>query len=246
MLRCTRNDRRLSHSDRLTCIILYDIVQRPIEPFIRSLFSRGGAGAHIFKELNINERIRAREVRLIGDTGEQVGIVPVKDALQMARERNTDLVEVAPTATPPVCRLMDYGKYKYAQIKKERQGRRTQKATQVREIRLRPKISPHDVESKIRLALRLLGEGNKVKVFVIFRGREFAHPELGWKLLQSVAESLKDKATLERPPSNEGGRINFIVAPLPAKQAKEAKPAPKEAKPVSNEPKPTIKEPVNA
>lgn len=185
-------------------------------------------------------------MRLISDTGEQVGIVPLKDALQMARERNTDLVEVAPTTTPPVCRLMDYGKYKYAQIKKERQGRRTQKATQVREIRLRPKISPHDIESKIRLALRLLGEGNKVKVFVIFRGREFAHPELGWKLLQNVAESLKDKAILERPPSTEGGRINFIVAPLPTKQAKEAKPVPKEAKPAPKEVKPTLKEPVNA
>lgn len=178
-------------------------------------------------------------MRLISEAGEQLGIVAVKEALQMARDRNTDLVEVAPTATPPVCRLMDYGKYKYAQIKKERQARRTQKATEVREIRLRPKISPHDVEAKIRLILRLLGEGNKVKVFVIFRGREFAHPELGWKLLQNMAETLKDKAILERPPSPAGGRINFIVAPLPAKQAKETKPPPKE-------PKLIIEEPVNA
>jgi translation initiation factor IF-3 len=157
----------------------------------------------------------------------------------MAKDRNTDIVEVAPTATPPVCRLMNYGKYKYQQIKKERQARQSQKATQVREIRLRPKISPHDMADKVRLALRLLGEGNKVKVSIIFRGRENTHPELGWKVLQNVVEAMKDKALLERPPSSEGGHINIILAPLPARHAKEAKPATKEMKT-------EIKEPVNA
>lgn len=165
--------------------------------------------------------------------------MPTAEALQKARERNLDLVEVAPTAAPPVCRMMDYGKYKYQQIKKERQSRRTQKATEVRELRLRPKISPHDIEAKLRLAQRLLSEGDKVKILVIFRGREFTHQDLGWKLLRSIAESVKDKAVLERPPSMEGGRMNLILAPLPPKQAKEAK-AP------AKEPKPELKEAINA
>ncbi len=174
----------------------------------------------------------------------------------MARERNLDLVEVAPTAAPPVCRLMDYGKFKYQQIKKERQSRKTQRAVEVRELRLRPKISQHDMEAKVRLILRLLSEGDKVKVVVIFRGREFTHQELGWKLLQSISESVKDKAVLERPPSMEGGRMNVIIAPLPVKPGKEAKPAPKAAKPeaqakevtppATGEPKPALKETINA
>ncbi len=163
----------------------------------------------------------------------------------MARERNVDLVEVAPTAAPPVCRLMDYGKYKYQQIKKERQSRRTQRATEVRELRLRPKISQHDMEAKIRLILRLLDEGDKVKIFVIFRGREFTHQEIGWKLLQSIAENLKDKVVIERPPSMEGGRMNVIVAPLPVKPGKEAKPSPREPK-AETQAKPALKETINA
>lgn len=156
----------------------------------------------------------------------------------MARDRNTDVVEVAPTAVPSVCRLMDYGKYKYQQIKKERQARRSQRATEVREIRLRPKISPHDVEGKIRLILRLLGEDNKVKVYIIFRGRELTHPELGWKVLQGIMDALKDKAILERSPSMEGrNRMSIVLAPLPAKQAKG---------PQAAVPKVVVKETVNA
>lgn len=182
-------------------------------------------------------------MRLIGEAGEQLGIFPTIEALQMARDKNVDLVEVAPTATPPVCRLQDYGKYKYAQIKKERQSRRTQKATEVREIRIRPKISQHDIDTKVKLMLNLLAEGDKVKIFVIFRGREFTHQELGWKLLQNIVEQIKDKAVLERPPSMEGGRMNIIVAPLPTKQEKAAKPKEPKGEPKAKEGKPAVKAP---
>ncbi len=156
----------------------------------------------------------------------------LKQALQTAKDDNIDLVEVAPSATPSVCRLMDYGKYRYEQIKKERLARRTQRSTEIREIRLRPKIGKHDIEAKIRLILRLLGEGSKVKAFVIFRGREHAHPELGLRVLNYIMEALKDQVTVDRAPSMEGGRMNIIVAPLPARQLKT--------------PKMEVKEPINA
>ncbi|MDZ4246006.1 MAG: translation initiation factor IF-3, partial [Dehalococcoidia bacterium] len=155
--------------------------------------------------------------------GEQLGVVAIQKALDTARDINLDLVEVAPTAKPPVCRLLDYGKYKYEQIKKERLARRSQKSTEVRELRIRPKIGQHDIESKMRLILRLLGEGSKVKVFVVFRGREHAHPELGLKVLQRIIDDLNEKVVVERGPSKEGGRMNIVLAPLPLKQTKEPK-----------------------
>ncbi|MFC1930366.1 translation initiation factor IF-3 [Chloroflexota bacterium] len=182
----------------------------------------------MFKEQRINENIRAKEVRLIGVAGEQLGVVALKQAIDIARENNLDLVEVASTAKPPVCRLLDYGKYKYEQVKKERLARRSQKATEVRELRLRPKIGQHDIESKIRLILRLLGEGSKVKVFIVFRGREHAHPELGIKVLKRIVEDLNEKVIVERGPSKEGGRMNIVLAPLLFKQAKETKQTVKE------------------
>jgi len=139
--------------------------------------------------------------------------MPLYKALQIAREHNIDLVEVASTAAPPVCRLLDYGKYKYEQAKKERETRKSRKASLVREVRLRPRIEDHDLESKIRLIERLLDEGDKVKVTIFFRGREITRPELGKKVLQEVLNRLKDKAIVDQPLAIEERRLSLFFAP---------------------------------
>lgn len=162
-------------------------------------------------------------MRLIGAEGEQVGILPTPKALQVAREANLDLVEVAPTAVPPVCRLLDYGKYKFELAKKEREARRGQKIAELREVRLRPRINEHDLEGKIRMVLKLLGKGDKVKVSIIFRGRENAHPERGRVILQKVLQGLKAQALVEKTPLLEGNNIVTVFSPLPVKKAKEEK-----------------------
>ena len=166
----------------------------------------------IIKRLRVNQMITAREVRLVGEKGEQLGIMPLSQAQETARKHNLDLVEVAPTAIPPVCRLLDYGKYKYEQAKKEQEIRRSQKVSLLREIRLRPKIGNHDFEAKARSARKLLTDGAKVKVTIMFRGREITHPELGWKLLQRMSETLSDAASLDRQPVLEGKRLSIILA----------------------------------
>ncbi len=176
----------------------------------------------IIKRLRVNERIRAREVRLVGEKGEQLGIMPLIQALEIAKKHNLDLVEVAATAAPPVCRLLDYGKHKYEQAKKEREARRSQKVSLLREVRLRPKIGDHDFEAKARIAKKLLVNGDKVKVTVRFRGREITHPEIGWRLLQRMSESLKELAVVERQPLLEG-RSMFIILILSAAQKAKAK-----------------------
>ena len=140
--------------------------------------------------------------------------MPLYKALQIAREHNLDLVEVASTAAPPVCRLLDYGKYRYDQAKKERETRKSRKASVVREVRLRPRIEDHDLESKIRLIERLIAEGDKVKVTVFFRGREITRPELGRKVLQEVLNRLKDKAVVDQPLAIEERRLSLFFAPL--------------------------------
>ena len=176
----------------------------------------------IIKQLRVNQMIRAKEVRLVGEKGEQLGIMPLSQAQEIARKRDLDLVEVAPTAVPPVCRLLDYGKYKYQQAKKEQEIRKSQKVSLLREIRLRPKIGDHDFEAKARTARKLLADGDKVKVTVLFRGREITHPELGWKLLQRMTETLSESATIERQPVLEGKRMDIILTPNMAKaKAKE-------------------------
>lgn len=161
--------------------------------------------------------IRAPEVRVVGEKGEQLGIMPLKQALELARNHNLDLVEVAPTAVPPVCRLLDYGKYRYEQAKKEREARKGQKASVLREVRVRPKIGIHDFEAKSRKARKLLDGGDRVKVSVLFRGREITHPEIGWKLLQGMAESVKEVASIEGRPLMEGKRMNIILIPVSQK-----------------------------
>jgi translation initiation factor IF-3 len=175
----------------------------------------------IIKQLRINQMIRAREVRLVGEKGEQLGIMPLIQAQETARKHDLDLVEVAPAAVPPVCRLLDYGKYKYQQAKKDQEMRKSQKVSLLREVRLRPKIGDHDFEAKARTARKLLADGDKVKVTVLFRGREVTHPELGWKLLKRMTETLNENAAIERQPVMEGKRLNIILIPITKAKVKE-------------------------
>ena len=175
----------------------------------------------IIKQLRINQMIRAQEVRLVGEKGEQLGIMPLSQAQETARKHDLDLVEVAPAAAPPVCRLLDYGKYKYQQAKKEQEMRKSQKISLLREVRLRPKIGIHDFEAKSRTARKLLADGDKVKVTVLFRGREITHPELGHKLLQRMTETLNESASMERQPIIEGKRMNIILTPVTKAKVKE-------------------------
>jgi translation initiation factor IF-3 len=171
-----------------------------------------GGRQHIIKELRINERIPAKEVLVIGESGERLDVMPQRQALQVARERNLDLVEVAPAAVPPVCRIMDYGKYKYEQTKKERESKKTRKTSMLREVRLRPRIDEHDLDSKVKLIERLLSKGDKVKVAVIFRGREVTHPELGKKVLQHLLTNLKEKAVVDQPLMVEERSLSLIFS----------------------------------
>jgi len=178
-------------------------------------------------------------VLLIGGDGQKFGVVPVSDALERAREQGLDLVEVAPNAEPPVCRILDYGKFKYDQAKKEREGRKHQKRVMLREVRMKVKIDSHDLDLKTRTAEKLLREGDKVKVSVMFRGREVTHPDLGRDLLQRIYDQLKDLALIEKPMAMEGRFMNMILAPGQAKPPKEAKEAketgPTEEVPVATE-----------
>ena len=146
--------------------------------------------------------------------------MPLIQAREVAKNHNLDLVEVAATAVPPVCRLLDYGKYKYEQAKKERGSRRSQKVSLLREVRLRPKIGDHDFEAKARLAKKLLEGGDKVKVVIMFRGREITHPEIGWKLLQRMAESLKGPASVEGQPVMDGRRMQIVLSAVAAQKTK--------------------------
>jgi len=175
----------------------------------------------IVKELLTNRRIRAREVRLIGEDGEQLGVVPLQKALQLAYERGLDLVQVASTMTPPVCRILDYGKYKYEQTKKERKARRGQRVGLLREVRLRPKIEEHDLQAKIKTTKKLLEEGNKVRLLLRFRGREIIYPELGWNVLRKVAEASKELAVVSSSGSAERS-IALVLSPVAQKKSKEA------------------------
>lgn len=171
-----------------------------------------------------------REVLLIDDEGQKLGVIPIQEALTRAREASLDLVEVAPNANPPVCRILDYGKFKFDQAKKEREARKHQKQQQLREVRFKPKIGQHDVDFKTKVITKLLAEGDKVKVSVMFRGREITHPEIGRALLMRVQEVLKDQVVVERQPVMEGRFMNMYLAPLPAKQVAKPK-APREPKP---------------
>ena len=165
------------------------------------------------QRVRVNEQIRVPEVRLIGADGKQVGVMPLKEALALAEEAHLDLVEIAPQATPQVCRVMDYGKFKYQQSKKQQEARRRQTTIQVKEIKVRPKIEEHDMGFKLKNTRRFLAEGDKVKISVIFRGREIAHPERGYRLLAQMAEALADVGRIEQEPKLEGRNLSMIVSP---------------------------------
>ena len=167
--------------------------------------------------MRINEEIRAREVRVITADGEQLGIMSGRAAQQLAVERHLDLVEIAPTAKPPECKIMDYGKFRYEQQKREKEARKKQKTFDIKEVKLRPGIEDHDFNVKYKNAVRFLEDGDKVKVTIMFRGRELSHPELGEVLLNKMAEQLKEIAVVERVPKLEGKNMIMIVAPKPAK-----------------------------
>ena len=163
--------------------------------------------------MRINEQIRVPEVRLIGPEGEQIGVMITREALALAAEAHLDLVEVAPQATPPVCRIMDYGKFKYQQSKKQQEARRRQTTIQVKEIKVRPKIEEHDMGFKLKNSRRFLSEGDKVKISVIFRGREIAHTDRGIRILAQMAEALGDVGTVEQAPKLEGRNMIMLITP---------------------------------
>jgi translation initiation factor IF-3 len=170
-------------------------------------------GGHITTELRVNDRIRVPEVRLVGPNGEQVGIVRIDDALRLAQEADLDLVEVAPTARPPVCKLMDYGKFKYENAQKARETRRNQTNTVIKEMKLRPKIDAHDYETKKGHVVRFLRQGDKVKITIMFRGREQSRPELGFRLLQRLAGDVDELGFVESAPKQDGRNMIMVLGP---------------------------------
>jgi translation initiation factor IF-3 len=161
----------------------------------------------------INDEIRVKEVRLISATGEQLGIVPILEAQQIATQANLDLVNIAPTAKPPVCRVMDYGKYRYEMQKKEKEARKNQKIVDTKEIRFSATIDEHDYQTKLRNAVKFLGDGDKVKASVRFRGREIAHSEIGKKVLDRFATETAEVSNIERAPKLEGRSMIMILTP---------------------------------
>ncbi|MGI8694823.1 MAG: translation initiation factor IF-3 [Geodermatophilaceae bacterium] len=170
-------------------------------------------GGPISAEPRINDRIRVPEVRLVGPEGEQVGIVSIGEALRLAQDSDLDLVEVAPMARPPVAKLMDYGKFKYESAQKARESRRNQTLTVIKEMKLRPKIDPHDYETKKGHVVRFLKAGDKVKVTIMFRGREQSRPELGFRLLQRLAEDVSELGFVESSPKQDGRNMVMVMAP---------------------------------
>jgi translation initiation factor IF-3 len=179
----------------------------------KNCIMESGQGGPISSEPRINDRIRVAEVRLVGPEGEQVGIVPIGKALELAAEADLDLVEVAPMARPPVCKLMDYGKFKYENAQKAREARRNQALTVIKEMKLRPKIDSHDYETKKGHVERFLKAGDKVKVTIMFRGREQSRPELGFRLLQRLAEDVSTLGFVESAPKQDGRNMIMVVAP---------------------------------
>ena len=176
-------------------------------------------GSNIPKNYRVNDQISAQAVLVVDDKGNQLGELITEKALEMAIERGLDLVEVAPSANPPVCRLLNYGKFRYEATRKEREARKASKTksnNSVREVRMKTRIGDHDREAKTRLVKRLLTEGSKVRVSVMFRGREVQHPQIGMALLKNVAEDLQEDALLEKAPSFEGRFLAMILAPSPS------------------------------
>ncbi len=172
----------------------------------------------IAKDVRINREIRAREVRVIDPEGKQLGILPLVEALRAAAEAELDLVEVSPKSEPPVCRIMDYGKFKYQQRKKDHDARKKQAVIHLKEVKMRPKTEEHDFKFKLRHIERFLKEGNKTKVTIVFRGREMAHPDLGRNMLGRITEESKEWGKVEQEPKLEGRNFVMVLAPLQAQK----------------------------
>ena len=207
-------------------IIVFAIV--PVDFVQRVFLLRLGAwerkvSAIAAQEPRLNEQITARECRLIGYDGNQMGIYAVAQARRIAEDQDLDLVEIAPNADPPVCRIMDYGKFKYDQAIKAKQARKNQSRIETKEMKFRPKIDVGDYNTKKKHVLRFLDDGNKVKITIMFRGREMAHPEQGLTILEKLADDLKDVAVIENQPKMEGRNMHMLIAPLPNAQAKKKK-----------------------
>jgi translation initiation factor IF-3 len=210
-------------------------------PFPRPRPSRGAMPPPSKDEHRINERIRVPQVRLIGENGEQLGIVPTFDALRMARDRGLDLMEVSPNAQPPVCKICDYGKFKYEKKKKDHEARRKQTVIKVKEIQLRPRTDQHDLEYKFKNIRTFLEDGDKAKITMMFRGREVTYVDQGHKMMRELAQQVEDIAIIEAPAKLEGKKLIMILAPNPAakKATKPKAPAPAPAaKPQSPKPDP--------
>lgn len=167
--------------------------------------------------MQINEQIRDKEVRVVDAEGQQLGIMSARDAMNLAVEKNMDLVKIAPQAKPPVCKIIDYGKFRFEQAKRDKEAKKNQRVTEVKEIRLSLNIDVHDVETKKKHAIRFLKENNKVKVSIRFRGREMGHPELGLGIMRRFAEELSEVANVERAAKLEGRSMIMYLAPKPAK-----------------------------
>ena len=165
----------------------------------------------------INEQIRDKEVRVIGEEGQQLGIMSSRDAMKLAKDAGLDLVKIAPTAKPPVCKIVDYGKFRYEQARREKEAKKKQKVIEVKELRLSPNIDTNDLNTKVNNARKFLEKGDKVKVTLRFRGREMGHPELGADIMKRFAESLADTANVDKPAKLEGRNMLMFLAPKPVK-----------------------------
>lgn len=191
-------------------------------PFFIAFFRTGGASIIAHTAHQINEEIHDKEVRLISAQGEQLGIMPLAEALAKAGDADLDLVKISPNAVPPVCKLMDYGKYKFEQTKREKEARKNQHVVEIKEVRMSPSIDVNDFNVKLRNAQKFLAEGNRVKATVRFRGREMAHTDIGKKLLLKFAEDCAEVAVMDKEPKLEGRHMNMFLSPKVSKDTKEA------------------------
>lgn len=198
-------------ADRFTCPYFFCPVGRKPENF------DGGALNISKQETKINEEIRVSQVRVVGSDGEQLGIMQTADALDLAYQKNLDLVLIAPKAEPPVCKVMDYGKYKFELAKRDKEAKKNQKTMNVKELRLSPSIDDHDFDTKINHAKKFLQDGDKVKVSIRFRGREIHHAALGTKILERFRDTLSDFGSSDKPPKLEGRSMNLIISPTTKK-----------------------------
>ncbi len=179
----------------------------------------------IIKDVRVNREIHAKEVRVIDPNGKQLGILPLVEALKAAQSFDLDLVEVSPKSNPPVCKIMDYGKFKYQQSKKAHEAKKRQAVQHIKEVKLRPKTEEHDFQFKLKHIERFLKDGNKTKVTIVFRGREMAHPEMGKNILLRIIEGIKDFGKVEQSPKLDGRNLTMVLAPIPGSkgQLKEEK-----------------------